>query len=114
MNIAIIGTGNMGTPLGALFTQAGHTVVFGSRQPEGSGQVSITEALAQGEVVLLALPYPAALELASETAVQQALAGKTVIDITNPLAADYMSLTVGHTSSAPEDVASRLPGGSLV
>lgn len=104
----------MGTPLGALLTQAGHQVVFGSRQPEGTGQISIPEALKQGEVVLLALPYPAALELAGDDSIQQALVGKVVIDITNPLAPNYMSLTVGHTTSASEEIASRLTGAHVV
>ncbi len=114
MNISIIGTGNMGSSLGALFAQAGHAVIFGSRQPEGAGQVSIVEALEQGEVVVLALPYPAAVELAEQSATQNVLQGKVVLDISNPLAPDFMSLTVGHTTSAGEEIAKRLPGARVV
>ena len=42
------------------------------------------------------------------------LRGKVVIDITNPLTADYMGLTVGHSSSAAEEIAKALPGIELV
>jgi len=38
-----------------------------------------------------------------------ALAGKVVIDITNPLSADYMSLTIGHVTSASEEIARAVP-----
>ncbi len=114
MNIAIIGTGNMAIPLGTLLTKAGHKIVFGSRQPEGNGQTRTAQALEQGEVVVFALPYPAALELAEQEATQKARAGKVVLDITNPLAPDFMSLTIGHTSSAGEEIARRLTGAHVV
>ena len=42
------------------------------------------------------------------------LAGKIVIDITNPLTADYMDLTIGHSTSAAEQIAAALPGALLV
>ncbi|MNE45963.1 hypothetical protein D3C80_1402800 [compost metagenome] len=37
-----------------------------------------------------------------------------VIDITNPLTADYMGLTIGHSTSAAEEIAKALPGVELV
>lgn len=89
-------------------------MVYGSRQPEGVGVISIAETLEQGEIVVLTVPYPAALELAGQETTRQTLAGKVVGDITNPLAPDYMSLTVGHTTSAAEEIASRLPGVRVV
>ncbi|MGV8783592.1 NADPH-dependent F420 reductase, partial [Pseudomonas aeruginosa] len=42
------------------------------------------------------------------------LEGKVVIDITNPLTADYMGLTIGHSTSAAEEIAKALPGVELV
>lgn len=42
------------------------------------------------------------------------LAGKVVVDITNPLTADYMGLTLGHTTSAAEEIAKALPGAEVV
>jgi 8-hydroxy-5-deazaflavin:NADPH oxidoreductase len=42
------------------------------------------------------------------------LRGKVVVDITNPLTADYMGLTVGHTTSAAEQIAQGVPGAEVV
>jgi predicted dinucleotide-binding enzyme len=41
------------------------------------------------------------------------LAGKVVIDITNPLTADYMDLNVGHSTSAGEEIAMGVPGAEV-
>ncbi len=110
MNIAIIGTGNMGSALGTLLTQARHTVTFGSRDP----QQPVRQAIEGAELVILAVPYTGAIALAEDPDVRTALAGKIVVDITNPLAPDFMSLTIGHTSSAAEEIARRLPEARLV
>ena len=42
------------------------------------------------------------------------LAGKVVIDITNPLTADYMGLTLGHSTSAAEEIARAVPDAEVV
>ena len=42
------------------------------------------------------------------------LKGKVVIDITNPLTADYMGLTIGHSTSASEEIAKAVPGAEVV
>jgi 8-hydroxy-5-deazaflavin:NADPH oxidoreductase len=42
------------------------------------------------------------------------LKGKVVIDITNPLTADYMGLTIGHSTSAAEEIAKAAPGAEVV
>ena len=42
------------------------------------------------------------------------LQGKVVIDITNPLTADYMGLTLGHSTSAAEEIAKAVPGAEVV
>ena len=42
------------------------------------------------------------------------LAGKVVIDITNPLTADYMGLTIGHDTSAAEEIAKAVPGAEVI
>ena len=124
MNIAIIGTGNMGQALGTLLAADGHKITFGSRQlstaQDAAAKIGaakgelIQEALEWGEIAILALPYQAALDLASQRDTQKALQGKIVIDITNALAPDYMSLTVGHTSSAAEEIAKRIPGAHVI
>ena len=123
MNIAIIGTGNMAQGLGALLA-AKHNVTFGSREPKIARNVAaklnaahggaISDAMEAGEAVILAVPYPAALELASLPANEKALSGKVVIDISNPLSEDLKSLVVGHTTSAAEEIARRLSGARVV
>ncbi|RWR31867.1 NADP oxidoreductase [Sinirhodobacter populi] len=108
MNIVILGKGNMGKPISALAQKAGHNVqCFGS---EGAP----IDALGKADIVVIAVKYPQALEVAGDPAVARALSGKLVIDVTNPLADDFMSLTVGHTSSAAEEIAGRLPGARVV
>ena len=42
------------------------------------------------------------------------LEGKVIIDITNPLTADYMGLTVGFNTSAAEEIAKAVPGAEVV
>lgn len=108
MNIVILGKGNMGKPLAVLAQKAGHNV-----QSYGREGASI-DALGKADIVIIAMKYPQTLEVVSEPAIVRALSGKIVIDVTNPLADDFMSLTVGHTSSAAEEIASRLPGARVV
>ena len=93
MKIAIIGTGFIGTTLGRALTAAGHRVTFGSRHPGETDQAGlpaeaapIGEALANAEVVILALPGPAVVELTSDH--RDALDGKLVIDATNQMGAE--------------------------
>lgn len=108
MKIVILGKGNMGVPLALLAQKAGHQV------ESFDSKADPVPALQAADIVILATKYEQALALGRSTAVVAALAGKTVVDITNPLAADYMSLTVGHTSSAAEEIAQRLAGAHVV
>src|SRR5712691_3474149 len=97
VKIATIGAGREGGALGALFVKAGHPVMFSSRHPEqlkdlvaGLGPLAkagtVGEAIAFGEVVLLAVPYPAVPEIGKEYG--SALATKPlVIDVSNPIGA---------------------------
>lgn len=62
-------------------------------------------------MIVLATPYdqaPAALRSLGD------LSGKVVIDITNPLTADYMGLTIGHDTSASEQIAKAVPAAEIV
>lgn len=90
--ITIIGTGRMGRALGAGWLRTDHQVIFGSRNPEDQDELLLAlpgcevatheDAIAQGEIVLLAVPYERVEEFAGHHA--QRLRGKLVIDITNP------------------------------
>lgn len=92
MRIALIGTGYMAEALGTGLGRAGHTIVFGSRTPDaraglaakvaGSRVMAQADAVSQGEVVVLALPYAEVEPFARLQATR--LRGRLVIDISNP------------------------------
>ena len=122
MNISIFGTGNMASGLATLFAAAGHKVTLGSRDPAraqtvasglggGIAGASFADAAKDSEIVVLAVPYEAATEVIGAAG---GLAGKTVIDITNPLTADFSGLTVGHTSSAAEEIQKSAPAAKVI
>jgi 8-hydroxy-5-deazaflavin:NADPH oxidoreductase len=124
MRVAIIGTGNVGSALGRRWGAAGNEIVFGVRDPKAAKvgtavqaaggrarAVNLREAAAAGEVVVLATPF-AATEQAISTC--GTLAGKVVIDCTNPLAPNLGGLTLGHTDSAGEAVARWAKGAKVV
>lgn len=90
--IGIIGAGNIGGTLGSLWAKAGHEVMLSSRHPEElKGLVESlgpkvragkpAEAIAFGDVVLIAVPYKAYPQIAQDHGA--ALQGKTVIDAGN-------------------------------
>lgn len=121
MKITVIGTGNMGSAFAKQLDAAGHTVRITGRDLEKAKSVaapftnvsaySAAEALGDSEVVIVATAFPdaaAALQSLGD------LTGKVVIDITNPLSADYMSLTIGHVTSAAEEIAKAVPGAQVV
>jgi len=92
MDVAIIGTGFIGRTLGNKLATAGITVLFGTRHPgdgststPGTREVSIDEALASTEVVLLAIPGAAVADFTADHGA--ALAGHLVIDATNQMGA---------------------------
>jgi predicted dinucleotide-binding enzyme len=95
MNIGVLGSGEVARVLASGFLKHGHTVKLGSRTPDKlrdwlaqnpTGSTgSFADAAAFGEVVALAVKGTAAQE-ALELAGARNLAGKTVMDATNPIA----------------------------
>jgi NADPH-dependent F420 reductase len=92
--IAIIGTGNVGAALGQRFAEAGHTVIYGSRDPARASVQSLVAATGNGataaeqdaaaqaaRVVVLAVPFEIVESLTRELG---DLSGRIVIDPTNP------------------------------
>jgi len=121
MNIAIIGAGSVGSSLAAAWSRKGHSLVFGARQPSdaklvalaqklGARAATVADAAQSADVVVFATPWPA-----TRAAVEScgSLAGKTVVDCTNPLAPDLSGLSIGHTTSAAEQVASWAKGAHV-
>ena len=81
MKIAMIGAGNIGGTLGGKWAAAGHEVVYGVRSPGDPGTAAIADAVAGAEVVVLAVPGPAAKDVLASLG--PALSGKVVIDASN-------------------------------
>ncbi len=88
MDIAIIGTGFIGTTLGRALAEAGNPVTFGSRHPDDdqvaipeARVTSIGEALSDPAAIILAVPGAAVADIAENYG--EALKGKLVIDATN-------------------------------
>ncbi len=127
MKIGIIGSGDVGQRLAGGFIETGHEVKIGTRDPQkmadwvakhGSrtSAGSFAEAASYGDIVVIATLW-AGTESAIRMADPKNLAGKTVIDVTNPL--DYSkglppTLAVGHTDSAGETVQRMLPNSKVV
>lgn len=112
MRIAIIGKGDVGTALGHAWARAGHTVVWGVRRPGGPQDLPVPEAVAAAEAVVLAVPWSAVDAVLSSAG---DLAGRILIDCTNPLAVrdGRLSLAIGHDTSGGETVAARAPGAAV-
>ena len=92
MNIAILGTGRMGTGLATGWVKAGHQVTFGSRDPSGNraaaerigaGIAGYADAVRGAEVVVIGVPNGSVLEVIAP--IRDLLKEKIVIDITNPM-----------------------------
>jgi 8-hydroxy-5-deazaflavin:NADPH oxidoreductase len=82
MRIAVIGAGRVGGTIGGKWEAAGHEVVYGLRETsKKTGAKPIAEALRSADIVLLAIPGAAVVQLAQEHAKE--LDGKLVIDATN-------------------------------
>ncbi len=96
IKIATIGSGNIGSTVGGFWIKAGHPVLFSSRHPEELkplvdrlGQLAragtVRDALAFGDVVLMAVPYGAYPQIAKEYGKE--FAGKIMVDAGNAVIA---------------------------
>jgi 8-hydroxy-5-deazaflavin:NADPH oxidoreductase len=124
---AILGNGVVGTALGKGFAQNGYEVVFGTRDVRGaktraaleavSGAraAPLAEAAAAGTLAVVALPW-SGLEAGLRAAGADNLAGKLVIDASNPLdfSGQAPTLVIGHTDSGGEFVQRLLPRAKVV
>jgi predicted dinucleotide-binding enzyme len=109
MKVALLGTGTAGSALADRARAVGHDVTaFNTKDSAGS----IAAAIGPVDLVALAIPFAAVSEL--DVTVRESLKGKTVIDLTNPLTADFSALTVGFDASGGESVAAALPGAIVV
>lgn len=124
MRIGVIGAGSLGGTVGRQLIEAGHEVLFSSRNPESlltmtqelgpraSAGTSL-QAAQFGAVVLFAVPYDALPQLGRE--LQGPLRGKVVLDACNPAPGTDSALSrEGLANGVAETSAKYLPGTRLV
>ncbi len=122
MKISILGAGNVGMALARALVRAGQPVTIGVPDPARYAEavaalgaqatlVGSDEAVERGDVVILAVPYPAALAIAQARPDWQ---GRVLVDATNPLAPGLAGLSLGTTTSGAEQVAERARGARVV
>jgi predicted dinucleotide-binding enzyme len=105
-SFTIIGTGNMGSAIGGLLAAGGSDVIHVARERLGTAPLT-------GDVVILAVPYSAIDGIVAAYGDQ--LAGKTVVDITNPLDfSTFDSLVVPAGSSAAAELQAKLPASKVL
>ena len=104
-SVTIFGSGNMGSAIAGVLASGGASV-----QHIGSSE---TNAQVTGDIVVLAVPYPALASIATNYGEQ--LAGKVVVDITNPLDFEtFDALVVPEGSSAAAQLQHSIPGAHVV
>lgn len=121
MRIAIIGAGNVGSAIAQATTAAGHDVTVAAdtdekfedltKKVDVATTTSNADAVKDADAVVLAVPFVAVEAVVSE--LSDELAGKIVIDATNPLAAGLTGLATNGTSGA-ELVQKKAPKAKVV
>ncbi len=119
MNVTIIGSGNMARGIGTRVASGNHTLTILDRDGEKAKELAeqlgnaTGEALGSstfGEIVIFALPYVAIPDVI-ETYKEQ-LAGKVLVDISNPIDFQTFELIPPEDSSGAEEIAKNLPEGA--
>jgi 8-hydroxy-5-deazaflavin:NADPH oxidoreductase len=124
MHITFIGTGNMARAIGARALAGGHSVTVVGKDEQharealdalgeaGDVQAAVDGSPIEGDVVVLAVYYPDAREAVERHADE--LAGKVVVDVTNPVNESFDALVVPPDGSATQELAALAPGARFV
>jgi 8-hydroxy-5-deazaflavin:NADPH oxidoreductase len=124
VDVTVIGTGNMARGIGSRVLAGGHDLTVVGKDTQSAEAVAaelggdgIVKAAAtgdpvEGDVVVLAVYYPDARSAVEEHSDQ--LAGKVVVDITNPVNETYDGLVVPPDGSATEELAKLATGARFV
>lgn len=120
--ISIIGSGGMAAAIARLAAKAGHTVEVMSRdaakaralaEQVGASTTTGTFGTAPaGDIVILAVPYFAVLDVVKQYG--EKLAGKVLVDITNPVAPDLRSFVTPADSFGAQEIAKAAPADAEV
>jgi predicted dinucleotide-binding enzyme len=118
--ISIIGSGGMPAAIGGLAAKAGHTVEVMSRDAAkaralaeqiGAGATTGTFGAAPaGDIVILAVPYSAVLDVVKKYG--EGLAGKLLVDITNPIKSDFTGFLTPEDSFGAQEIAKAAPANA--
>jgi 8-hydroxy-5-deazaflavin:NADPH oxidoreductase len=102
-HVTVIGTGNMGQAIAGVLSKGGATVdLLGHHD----------DADVTGDIVVLAVPYPALADVASKRG--DRLDGKVVVDITNPIDVEAFEPLKLEAGSAAQEIAAKAPGAKVV
>jgi NADPH-dependent F420 reductase len=122
VNIAIIGTGSVGTGLATAFVSAGHEVYLAGRTPAQAEAAAAStgaqpaanaaSAAALADVIVLAVPFGSVEELTR--AIAPVANDKVVVDVTNPASEDWSRPLFFGTGSGAEQIAAWLPAARVV
>ena len=120
-SISIIGLGSMASALAGRALTGGNTVEIIGRDPakakalgaalDGATVGTVGSAPA-GDIVVVAVPYASAAAVVSEYG--DALHGKVILDITNPITPDYTGFVTPDGSSGAQEIAKAVPAGAHV
>ncbi|SOB87116.1 hypothetical protein SAMN06297144_2237 [Sphingomonas guangdongensis] len=120
--ITIIGSGGMATAIGTLAGKAGHVVEVLSRNPANARElvdaigadaiVGEFGATPRGDMVFLAVPYAVVLDVVARYG--DKLAGKLLVDLTNPVAPDLTSFVTPADSFGAQEIAKAAPASTIV
>jgi NADPH-dependent F420 reductase len=121
VDVAVIGTGNVGSALARTLSSAGHAIILTSttqseaealaKETGGQSVGSNVEAIRAAEVVILAVPYDAAASIVDEAG--EALDTKILVDVTNRFGDEEPGAVVDGSSNA-EQIASMAPDARVV
>ncbi|MFI6464391.1 NADPH-dependent F420 reductase [Streptomyces sp. NPDC050538] len=120
-SISIVGLGNMAGALAGRALAGGNAVEIIGRDPAKAKELAGTldgatvgapGAVPAGDIVVLAVPYAGAAAVVSEYG--DALRGKVIIDITNPVAPDLQGLVTPDDSSGAQEIAKAAPDDAQV
>ncbi|MFI6566054.1 NADPH-dependent F420 reductase [Streptomyces sp. NPDC050534] len=120
-SISIIGLGNMARALAARALAGGNAVEIIGRDPDkakelaavlGGATAGTAGTAPAGDIVILAVPYAGAAAVVSEYG--DALQGKIIIDLTNPVSLDFKGFVTPDGSSGAQEIAKAAPAGAHV
>ena len=120
-SISIIGLGNMASTLADRALARGNAVEIIGRDPAkanelaaalGGATVGTAGTAPAGDIVVLAVPYASAAAVVSDYG--DALHGKVIVDITNPITPDSKGFVTPDGSSGAQEIAKAAPAGAHV